>query len=142
MKQVSRGRPGSPLWLLLLLVAAACGGGDQPRAVPPQDRPPVVIISIDTLRADHLPAYGYRKVDTPAIDALRRQALLFARAYTQVPLTLPSHASIFSGQLPARHGVRDNLGYRYDGQRWPTLATVFARAGYATGGFVSAYVLR
>ena len=112
------------------------------RAVAPRDRPPVVIISIDTLRADHLPAYGYRNVDTPAIDGLRRQALLFARAYTQIPLTLPSHASIFSGQLPASHGVRDNLGYQYDGQRWPSLATLFARAGYATGGFVSAYVLR
>ena len=50
---------------------------------------PIVLISIDTLRSDHLPAYGYRRVETPAIDALRRDAVLFARAYSHVPLTLP-----------------------------------------------------
>lgn len=152
MRHVSFGRRGAQLWPLVLLLLAACGRAtdgeregsrhEPARAVAQRDRPPVVIVSIDTLRADHLPAYGYRQVDTPAIDALRQQALLFARAYTQVPLTLPSHSSLFSGQLPASHGVRDNLGYRYDGQRWPSLATLFARAGYATGGFVSAYVLR
>ncbi len=132
--------------LLTLALAAACQAhppeGREVRARPSSGKPPVVVISIDTLRSDHLPAYGYRRVETPAIDGLRRQAVLFARAYTQVPLTLPSHSSLFSGQLPARHGVRDNLGYRYDGQRWPTLAALLARAGYATGGFVSAYVLR
>jgi arylsulfatase A-like enzyme/Flp pilus assembly protein TadD len=131
--------------LLTLTLAAACQApspqGQEGRARP-SGKPPVVLISIDTLRSDHLPAYGYRRVNTPAIDELRRQAVLFTRAYTQVPLTLPSHSSMFSGQLPARHGVHDNLGYRYDGQRWPTLATLLARAGYATGGFVSAYVLR
>jgi choline-sulfatase len=131
--------------MLLLALAAACQTHPPPGQegqAPPSGKPPIVLISIDTLRSDHLPAYGYRRVETPAIDELRRQAVLFTRAYTQIPLTLPSHSSIFSGQLPARHGVRDNLGYRYDGQRWPTLATLLARAGYATGGFVSAYVLR
>src|SRR4030095_8634812 len=98
--------------------AAPPSEGRDVRARPSSGKPPVVVISIDTLRSDHLPAYGYRRVETPAIDGLRRQAVLFARAYTQVPLTLPSHSSLFSGQLPARHGVRDNLGYRYDGQRW------------------------
>src|SRR5438876_1000817 len=71
---------------------------------------PVILISIDTLRADHLPAYGYRGVATPNIDALRRDAILFTRAWSQVPLTLPSHASILTGLLPTEHQVRNNLG--------------------------------
>ncbi len=75
---------------------------------------PIVLISIDTLRSDHLPAYGYRRVETPAIDALRRDAVLFTRAYSHVPLTLPSHCSILSGRLPGDHGVRDNVGYHFD----------------------------
>ena len=72
---------------------------------------PLVLISIDTLRSDRLPIYGYAQGATPAIDALRRDAILVERAYTHVPLTLPAHASIFTGLLPTEHGVRDNLGY-------------------------------
>src|SRR4030095_6776380 len=72
---------------------------------------PVVLISIDTLRADHLPAYGYRGVATPHIDALARRSLLFEHAYTPCPLTLPAHPSLLSGRLPPAHGVRNNLGY-------------------------------
>ena len=103
---------------------------------------PVVIISVDTLRADHLPAYGYGAVATPNIDSLRRDAVLFRNAYAQVPLTLPSHASLFTGLLPFEHGVRDNLGYTLDAQAHKTLAATFREKGFATGGFVSAYVLR
>ncbi len=103
---------------------------------------PIVLISIDTLRSDHLPAYGYRRVETPAIDALRRDAVLFARAYSHVPLTLPSHCSILTGRLPGEHGVRDNVGYHFDAAAWSSLPLVLKRAGYATGGAVSAYVLR
>ncbi|HMC69862.1 MAG TPA: sulfatase-like hydrolase/transferase, partial [Mycobacteriales bacterium] len=73
---------------------------------------PVILISVDTLRSDHLPAYGYRGVATPNIDALRRDAILFTRAWSQVPLTLPSHASILTGLLPTEHQVRNNLGFR------------------------------
>jgi choline-sulfatase len=103
---------------------------------------PIVLISIDTLRSDHLPAYGYRRVETPAIDALRRDAVLFTRAYSHVPLTLPSHCSILSGRLPGDHGVRDNVGYHFDAAAWSSLPLVLKQAGYATGGAVSAYVLR
>ena len=103
---------------------------------------PVVLISIDTLRSDHLPAYGYEGVETPAIDAFRRDAILFERAYSHTPLTLPSHVSMLTGRLPTEHGVRDNVGYRYDGDRFPNLAAVLHGAGYATGAAVSAYVLR
>jgi len=106
----------------------------------------VVLISIDTLRSDHLPAYGYRPTDgpallTPAIDALAADGTLFERAFSHYPLTLPSHASIFSGLLPPRHGVRDNSGYRL-GAGVPHLARDLSAAGYATGGAVSAFVLR
>jgi arylsulfatase A-like enzyme/Tfp pilus assembly protein PilF len=105
-------------------------------------RPPIVLISIDTLRSDRLPAYGHRAGSTPAIDALARDAILFERAYSHYPLTLPSHASVFSGLLPPHHGVRDNVGYRFDGAAHPTLASLLGRAGYDSAAFVSAFVLR
>ena len=82
---------------------------------------PVVLISVDTLRADHLPAYGYRGVETPNLDAFRKDSVLFENAYSHVPLTLPSHASLFTGLLPPQNGVRDNLGYALSSGP-PTLA--------------------
>jgi arylsulfatase A-like enzyme len=102
---------------------------------------PVVLVSIDTLRADRLPAYGYPGVATPAIERLRRDAILFENAYTHSPLTLPSHASLLSGLLPSEHGVRNNIGYRLEA-RHETLAGVLRARGYATGAAVSAFVLR
>ena len=124
-------------------MALVLGGCSQERsAVENSVAAPVVIISIDTLRADRLPAYGHQGVATPAIDGLRRDSILFANAYAHVPLTLPSHASILTGRLPARHGVRDNLGYTLDAKRHPTLATLLTSRGYATGAAVSAFVLR
>jgi choline-sulfatase len=129
--------------LAVLTLAAACrhgaGGSGEAGTFP---RASVILISIDTLRSDHLPAYGYRQVETPAIDALRRDAVLFERAYSHTPLTLPSHLSMLTGRLPTEHGVRDNVGYRYDGDRFPNLAAVLHGAGYETGAAVSAYVLR
>src|SRR5215831_878019 len=101
---------------------------------------PVVLISVDTLRSDHLPAYGYRGVATPAVDALRRDSILFARAYSHAPLTLPSHATLFTGLAPPQNGVRDNYGFPLaDGI--PTLAQWLAQAGYATGASISSSVL-
>lgn len=104
-------------------------------------RPNVVLISIDTLRSDRLPAYGYDGVETPAIDRLAADGVLFERAFTHVNLTLPSHLSLFTGLLPHEHGVRDNAGYRL-AEGIPTLAETLRGAGYATGGFVSSFVLR
>lgn len=104
-------------------------------------RPPVVLISIDTLRSDRLPAYGYEGVDTPTIDRLAADGVLFESAFSHVNVTLPSHASLFTGLLPPEHGVRDNAGYRLS-ERIPTVAAELGRQGYATGGFVSSYVLR
>lgn len=102
---------------------------------------PIIVISIDTLRADRLPVYGYGKGRTPAIDALARDAVVFERAYAHAPQTLPSHASMFTGHLPFEHKVRDNLGFTLTPDA-VTLAERFRDAGYRTAGFVSAYVLR
>lgn len=103
---------------------------------------PVILISIDTLRADRLPAYGYDKVATPHLDALRRDGILFDNAYSHCPMTLPSHVSMLTGLLPTEHGVRNNLGYRFDASKHTTLPQMLKARGYATGAAVSSYVLR
>ena len=101
---------------------------------------PVILISIDTLRADHLPAYGYGDVKTPAIDAFRRDSVLYENAYSHVPLTLPSHTTMMTGQLPPQNAVRDNVGYVL-APGHATLASTLKSDGYATGGAISAVVL-
>lgn len=121
-----------PVLLLLLLTCA-------PREVV---RPSIVLISVDTLRSDRLPAYGYTQGLTPHIDALRRDGMLFERAYSHAPLTLPSHLSMLTGLPPNEHGVRNNIGYRFDGSKFRTLAGVLKENGYRTGAAVSSYVLR
>jgi arylsulfatase A-like enzyme/Flp pilus assembly protein TadD len=119
-------------------LAVAGGASGCRRAAPP----PIVLVSIDTLRADHLPVYGYGKPTAPAIDSLAKDAVLFDAAYAHYPLTLPSHVSLLTGLLPPRNGVRDNVGYTLDAAQHPTLAALLAARGYATGGFVASYVLR
>jgi arylsulfatase A-like enzyme/predicted Zn-dependent protease len=107
----------------------------------PAPEGPIVIVSIDTLRADRLAVYGYTKGRTPALSAFARDAIVFDRAYAHAPQTLPSHASIFTGRLPFEHKVRDNLGFTL-APGAPTIASLFHGARYDTAGFVSAYVLR
>jgi choline-sulfatase len=102
--------------------------------------PPIILISIDTLRSDRLPAYGYRGIATPHLDAFRRDAVLFERAYSHSPLTLPSHATILTGVLPAAHGVRDNVGFKMSAVE--RLPSQLKKRGYTTAAAVSAYVLR
>ncbi|HEX2464673.1 MAG TPA: sulfatase-like hydrolase/transferase, partial [Thermoanaerobaculia bacterium] len=119
-------------------MSACTGDGDRSDVFPGA---PVVLISIDTLRSDRLPIYGYQRGSTPAIDALRHDGILAARAYTHSPLTLPAHASLFTGRLPPDHGVRDNLGYSVRPEL-PRLAKLLSDAGYAAGGAVSAAILR
>jgi arylsulfatase A-like enzyme/Tfp pilus assembly protein PilF len=102
---------------------------------------PVVVVSIDTLRADHLPLYGYGAGSTPHIDRLGREGIVFDDLYSHCPLTLPAHASMLTGLLPPHHGVRDNIGFRLSPDH-ATLATRFKAAGLRTGAAVSAYVLR
>ena len=133
--------PHLALWPAVLC-ASFCAKGRSPGGPGSASGAPVVIVSIDTLRADHLPAYGYQAVATPAIDALRAESVLFENAYTHCPLTLPAHTSLFTGLLPTVHGVRNNIGYRLDGAKHLTLATLLKGRGYATGAALSAYVLR
>src|SRR5262245_9478763 len=124
-----------------VLLAVALGGCAQGETRLRYPGAPLVIVSIDTLRADHLPAYGYSKVETPNLDRLRKDAILFARAYTHAPLTLPAHVSLLTGLLPFEHGARDHLGYRLDAQAHPTLATLLRATGCATGAAGTGYVL-
>ncbi len=104
------------------------------------ERPHVVLVTIDTLRADALGSYGNRRVETPNLDRLAREGVRFANAATTVPFTLPAHSSMMTGAYPPTHGVRENVGYVLD-DRLPTLASILSEAGYATAGFVSAFVL-
>ena len=123
-------------------MAAGCRRGETPAAQPELAGAPVILISIDTLRSDHLPVYGYRAVATPAIDAFARDGLVFEHAYAHCPMTLPSHVSMLTGLLPAEHGVRNNLGFRFDAARSPSVPVLLKARGYATGAAVSSYVLR
>lgn len=124
--------------------SASPNGGQATQAldVGPFPGAPVFLISIDTMRSDHLPVYGYDKVKTPAFSALADQGIVFDHAYSQVPLTFPSHTSILTGQLPIHHGIRDNQGYTLDVHAHPFLPLLLKAHGYVTGAAVSAYVLR
>ena len=110
------------------------------RAPAARVRPSVLLVTIDTLRADRVGAYGGDASLTPNIDAFARQGATFEEALASVPLTLPSHATIMSGLEPLHHGVHDNGTYVFPPDR-ETLATILKGRGYATGAFVGAYVL-
>ena len=125
----------------LVIGWAASGCAVDPAAPPKTRNASLVLISIDTLRSDRLPLYGYAEGQTPRLDDFARKAVVFDRAYAQVPLTLPSHATLFTGLLPPRHGVRDNTGFALSDESF-TIAERLDRAGYATAGFVSSAVLR
>jgi arylsulfatase A-like enzyme/Tfp pilus assembly protein PilF len=99
-----------------------------------------VLVTIDTLRPDHLGCYGYAKGTSPNLDRLAREGILFRSAVSPVPLTLPSHASIMTGSYPALHGVRDHSGFHLP-EGSETLAARLRARGLATGAFVGAFVL-
>ena len=124
---------------LALSALAGCRRAPAPAVFP---RAPIVLVSIDTLRSDHLPAYGYAKVATPALDRLRQDAILFESAWSPCPMTLPSHVTMLTGLLPPEHGVRNNVGFTFDGAAHEHLPGRLKAAGYATGAAVSSYVLR
>ncbi len=100
----------------------------------------VIVITLDTTRWDRIGAYGDGSASTPNLDRLASEGVLFEQAIAAVPLTLPSHATMFTGLLPPRHGVRDNGGYVLD-PRHTTLAAVLKEGGWRTGAFVGAFVL-
>ncbi len=101
----------------------------------------ILLVTIDTLRADRVGAYGARTVRTPALDRIASSGILFSNAYATVPLTLPSHLSILSGRLPVEHTVRTNDGYQLP-INVPLVSETLRRSGYATAAFVGSAVLR
>lgn len=101
-------------------------------------RPNVVLITLDTTRADRLGAYGYAGAETPALDGLAARGVRFARATATAPITGPSHATILTGLYPPQHGVRDNVVFPLSKDH-ESLATRFKKAGYETGAFVGAF---
>jgi arylsulfatase A-like enzyme len=121
------------LVLLLLGLLAGCGWGGA--ATRPGAAPVVVLVTIDTLRADHVGAYGNPWIRTPALDGLAAEGVLFERAYAQANVTLPSHMSLLSSLPLATHGVLSNSTAAVPSIE--TLPSVFAAAGYAVGVFVS-----
>lgn len=130
--------------LLMLAITVPCAPSRNPapddtatqqKRVPPS----VILISVDTLRADHLSCYGYRRMATPHIDALAQGGTIFTQADSQVPLTLPSHVTLLTSTYPFASGVEDNAAEL--GPQAVTLAGVLKAHGYRTGAFVGGFVL-
>lgn len=125
---------------ILCLFFAACGVVTAANT-PAAKRPPnVILITIDTVRADHVGCYGYTDIQTPTLDALAHNGIVFERAISQVPLTWPSHAVILTGTYPFQNGVQDFSGTPLD-KKFRSVAQAFQQHGYATGAVVSAFVL-
>src|SRR6185503_2775280 len=124
---------GRGLWLLVapaLVLAAACGGGRRPTSI--------LLVTLDTTRADRIGCYGRENAGTPALDELAARGARFERAYTVAPITLPAHASLLTGSYPPHHGLHDN-GLASLDESVETLAETCARAGRRTAAFVSGF---
>jgi len=100
----------------------------------------ILLITVDTLRADYLSCYGGKKVGTPQIDHLAERGILFEKAFAHNVVTLPSHINILTGTYPLYHGVQDNAGFRL-GEEAITLSEVLKQEGYKTGAFIGAFPL-
>ncbi len=136
-------RPRLALVVSAGLVAVALALGLRRGDPEPLRRSPgldVLLVTVDTLRADALGAYGRRGARTPRMDGLAAQGVRFDFAHAHNVVTLPSHANILSGRYPFDHGVRENSGFRFP-KGAPTLATLLRARGYHTGAFVSAFPL-
>jgi arylsulfatase A-like enzyme/Flp pilus assembly protein TadD len=130
-----------PAWGVILSVLVCSGlliAAPKPRIAQP--RPNVILVTMDTLRADHLGCYGDKQIETPTLDSLARDSVVFDGAIAQVPLTWPSHAAILTGTYPFQNGVQDFTGHPLSPQ-FRSLAQAFKQAGYATGAVVSSFVL-
>lgn len=132
---------------LAALVALLCCKSPEKKSAPASEAIPalkplnLVVVTIDTLRADHLRCYGYAKIETPTIDGLAQKGTLFENAVAQAPLTPPSHASIFTGQYPNVHGVRNTGAFILPASA-TTLAKILEQRGWETAAFVGAAVLK
>jgi len=123
------------------------GLGERPKAGWPESMTPgsaaglnLLLITLDTTRADHLGCYGFDAAETPVLDALAAQGVRFHDAVTSVPITLPAHTTMLTGLDPPNHGVRDNGEYSLNPEK-ETLAEILGNAGYETAAFVASYVL-
>jgi len=122
---------------MCLCVAQLVSSAEPPEAA---NKPSLLMITLDTVRADYLSCNGSKKVHTPHLDRLARGGINFTRARTSVPLTLPAHASIMTGNFPPVHGVRDNGSFRLPKEQ-QTLAEILDEHGYETAAFIGAFVL-
>ncbi len=124
--------------LLLSVLAARYFYGESGRSE--KEIRNVVLISIDTCRADYLGCYGYPRPITPNIDAVAEEGILFENAITPVPITLPAHCSMLTGLNPLHHQIHDNLGYKLSSAS-TTLAEIMSRHGYKTAAVIGSFVL-
>src|SRR3989442_6134531 len=129
--------------LAILAISSAGCRAERPAKAPDQvvTGRPIVLVTVDTLRADRLGSYGSARGLTPALDRFAQSAARFTAAVTQVPITLPAHATILTGLHPARHGVRTNDGFRLAADV-PTVADAIRGRGYTTGAFIGGYPLQ
>ena len=132
-------RRRSSVFAIVVLLAIGAGAWWLAVGHPP---PPIgiVVITLDTTRADHLSPYGYMNVSLPHLERLAREGVLFDQATSVAPLTLPAHSTIFTGRLPPHHGVRDNADKPL-AESQTTLAEVLRERGFRTGAFVGSIVL-
>ena len=121
---------------LLLASLSVCGC----EVVRSPAQPNIMLVTLDTVRADHMPIHGYKGIKTPFMDGLAAEGVVFDNAIAPTPLTLPSHTSILTGNYPLFHGVRNN-GDFYASSELVTAAEMFKAAGYDTAAFVGAFVL-
>lgn len=126
----------STIHLFLFLGIWGCTESTNQHLKPPN----VLVVTMDTTRSDHLHCYGYEKIRTPVLDQLAKEGVLFEQALSVQPVTLPAHTSIFTGQYPFSHGVRDNSTYQLADSAM-TMAEVFKSNGYHTAALISAFVL-
>jgi arylsulfatase A-like enzyme/Flp pilus assembly protein TadD len=132
------------LFAIMMTLVPGRAAAAPPKAPAPAHSQPaktsVILITIDTLRADHVGCYGAQTVKTPTLDALASDGVVFERAISQVPLTWPSHAVILTGTYPFQNGIQDFTGQPLAPQ-FRTVAQTFQKEGYATGAVISAFVL-
>ena len=139
--RIRRWQAAAIIAIFFVAVAGAAAVGWWYALESPAHQGPIVLISVDGVPAAALPAYGAQRTDTPAIDTLAADAVVFDRAYAHSPQILPAHASILSGQLPLEHGVRNDAGFTLD-RSVSTLAEMLRSRGFSTGGAVSSFLLR
>src|SRR3954452_10893878 len=127
--------------LLLLLSALSILACNREASAPPNalhGKPDVILVTIDTLRADAVGYSGNTRVKTPFLDRLASEGVVFTNAHAHNVVTLPSHVNILTGLYPYQHGVHDNAGFKLDAKN-ETLGAMLRRAGYTTGAFIGAY---